>query len=63
LQVVANAEQPDLVTALPQCVGDLIFHFRLIGLPGSDLPVHLALVVGVIPAGIWSVKNDCNSHR
>jgi hypothetical protein len=48
--------------AFTKGVADLVLHLRLVDLPGGDFPLHLGLVLRVLPPRVRGVKNDCNAH-
>jgi hypothetical protein len=48
--------------ALLQGMRNLILHLGLVDFPRRQFFLHLAFVIGVIPSGIWGVKNDGNAH-
>src|SRR5215204_5110061 len=48
--------------AFTERVADLVLHLGLVDFPGGDFPLHLGLVLRVLPPRVRGVKNDCNAH-
>jgi hypothetical protein len=62
LDVVVDPDQEDLVALLPEGVGDLVLHLRLVRLPGGDLGLHLSPVVLVLPARVGRIEDHRDLH-
>jgi hypothetical protein len=63
LQVVPHSQKAHLMATLHERVGDLVLHLRLIGFPTRNLTLHLTSVLGMVPAGVGSVKNNGDAHN
>jgi hypothetical protein len=62
LKIVANPEEPNVMSALAQRMGDLVLHFWFVRAPGADLTLHLLLVVRVVPPAVWGIEDDSDPH-
>ncbi len=51
------------MATLQERMGNLVLHLRLVGFPARNLALHLASVLGVVPAGVGSVKNNGDAHN
>jgi hypothetical protein len=50
------------MTALEQGIGDLVLHFRFIGVPRGDFFFHLPLVRSVIPSQVGRIEDNGDAH-